>query len=106
MFPRWRWILLQLVLLGMISPQVFSASAAVDVPHISQAPKLEDFEGMAPKGAAAQLQHVTNFIENHPSDGKPATERTEAYLGHNAIPVQFSEEDFETYRRALQALPD
>ena len=83
MFRRWRWILLQPIVLAMISPQVSSASGAVDVPHISQAPKLEDFEGMAPKGAAAQLQHVTNFIENHPSDGKPATERTEAYLGYD-----------------------
>jgi hypothetical protein len=38
---------------------------------------------MAPQGAAAELQRVTDFIQNQPSDGKPATERTDAYLGYD-----------------------
>ena len=36
-----------------------------------------------PNGAAVQLQKVTNFIQNQPSDGKPATERTEGYMGYD-----------------------
>ena len=35
------------------------------------------------KGPAAELQKVTDFIQNQPSDGKPATERTDAYLGYD-----------------------
>ena len=38
---------------------------------------------MVPNGAAQQLQKVTGFIQNQPSDGKPATERTDAYLGYD-----------------------
>ena len=57
--------------------------ATIKIPRVTQAPKLEDFEGMAANGAAAQLQKVTNFIQNQPSDGKPATERTEGYMGYD-----------------------
>ena len=38
---------------------------------------------MAPHGAAAGLERVTGFMQNQPSDGKPATERTDAYLGYD-----------------------
>jgi hypothetical protein len=59
------------------------AATSIKIPRISAAPKLEDFEGMAPSGAAAELQQVTGFIQNQPSDGKPGTERTDAYLGYD-----------------------
>lgn len=48
------------------------------------APKLADFEGMEPHGAALQLKKVEGFIQRDPSDGKPGTQRTEAYLGYTA----------------------
>lgn len=38
---------------------------------------------MRPNGAATELQRVTDFIQNQPSDGKPATQRTEGYLGYD-----------------------
>ena len=38
---------------------------------------------MRPTGAATQLQHVTGFLQNYPSDGKPGTEPTDAYLGYD-----------------------
>jgi hypothetical protein len=39
---------------------------------------------MAAHGAAAsELQRVSGFIQNQPSDGKPATEPTDAYLGYD-----------------------
>ena len=38
---------------------------------------------MTPHGAAQQLQRVTGFIQNQPSDGKPATDRTDAYVGYD-----------------------
>ena len=67
----------------MAWPQVCHATTSVVVPRVNQASKLEDFEGMTPKGAAVQLQHVTSFIQNHPFDGKQPTERSEAYLGYD-----------------------
>lgn len=60
-----------------------AATTSIKIPRVSQAPKLEDFEGMTAHGAGAELQRVTNFIQNQPSDGKPATERTDAYLGYD-----------------------
>jgi len=88
---KWRLLLLPgcgAILLAFASPglcQVASITATVlKIPLIKQAPKLEDFESMQPNGAAAQMQRITNFIQNQPSDGKPATERTEGYIGYDA----------------------
>lgn len=53
------------------------------IPHISKAPKLEDFEDMAPRGDATEMQKVTGFIQKSPDDGKPATENTDAYFGYD-----------------------
>lgn len=59
------------------------AVTSISVPRVKQAPRLEDFEDMAPHGAAQELQKVEGFIQNQPSDGKPGTERTDAYLGYD-----------------------
>lgn len=39
---------------------------------------------MEPHGAALQLKKVDVFIQQEPEDGKPATQRTEAFLGYDA----------------------
>ncbi len=39
---------------------------------------------MTPRGNSAQLAKVTDFIQQQPSDGKPATQRTDVYLGYDA----------------------
>ena len=54
------------------------------IPRVSVAPKLEDFEDMAPHGAATQLKQISDFTQNSPSDGKPPTERTDVYGGYDA----------------------
>lgn len=59
------------------------AATELKIPRVTHPPKLEDFETMAPNGAVTDLQRVTGFIQNQPSDGKPATERTDAYLGYD-----------------------
>ena len=38
---------------------------------------------MIPHGAAEALSHAAEFIQKSPSDGKAATERTDAYLGYD-----------------------
>ena len=53
------------------------------VPLITEGLKLSDFVSMAPKpGLKEQLQEISGFIQNTPSDGQPATEKTEVWLGH------------------------
>ena len=61
----------------------FCSTATLKIPRIEKAPSLEDFESMAPNGAALALEKVSGFLQNQPSDGKPATDRTEAYLGYD-----------------------
>ncbi len=67
----------------MLAMRAFAADTVLRIPRITRAPKLEDFEAIAPAKAVEQLAHVDTFIQKNPSDGKPATERTEAYLGYD-----------------------
>ena len=56
----------------------------VHVPRVERAPALEDFLGMEPaNGMGAQMVKVTDFVQQEPTDGDPATQRTEAYLGYD-----------------------
>lgn len=53
------------------------------VPLIAEGLKLSDFAGMKPRPELKdKLLKITGFIQNAPSDGKPATEETEVWLGH------------------------
>jgi len=60
-----------------------AAPASIRIPRVSSPPRLEDFEAMAPRGNSTQLAKVTDFIQRQPSDGKPATQRTDVYLGYD-----------------------
>jgi hypothetical protein len=52
------------------------------VPLLDGPITLRDFAGMEPKpGLKDQLGHLTQFIQNTPADGAPATELTDVYLG-------------------------
>ncbi len=55
----------------------------IRIPRVSVAPRLEDFVDMQPRGAATQLRKLTDFTQNAPSDGKPATQPTEVYVGYD-----------------------
>jgi hypothetical protein len=80
---HWRWSLPQAIVLAFVCSQPCLAADSVDIPRLVQAPKSEDFDGMTPHGAAARLRHITSFIQRTPSDGKPATERTDAFFGYD-----------------------
>jgi hypothetical protein len=63
---------------------VSSDLRSVEVPRLSKAPALADFEGMQPHGTAAlEMAMVSDFIQSEPSDGKKATQKTEVYLGYD-----------------------
>jgi hypothetical protein len=50
------------------------------IPHVQRAPKLEDFLENHPREAELT---VTDFRQNTPGDGTPATESTTAYLSYD-----------------------
>lgn len=57
-------------------------SSDVTVPELDHGLTLADFEGMEPRpDLRARLTHVGGFIQNTPTDGAPATERTQVWLG-------------------------
>jgi hypothetical protein len=71
------------------APSISPAPAAIQVnnqlviPHLNAAPKLEDFETMAPASDDAKaMAAVTGFVQREPKDGAPATQKTVAYVGY------------------------
>ena len=54
-----------------------------NVPLLAEGLQLSDFAGMKPRPKLKdKLLKITGFIQNSPSDGKPATEETEVWLGY------------------------
>jgi hypothetical protein len=61
-------------------------SATLDIPRLTRAPRFEEFLGMRPPAdLAAEMSMVTGFVQRQPSDGRPASERTEVYLGYDDL---------------------
>jgi hypothetical protein len=62
-----------------------SESSVIDIPRVERPPALEDFLAMPDNGAELPLPlaRVEGFIQQEPSDGKPATQRTVVYLGYD-----------------------
>jgi len=57
--------------------------SAPEIPKLSIAPKLADFEGMEPTtDLARSMLKIDKFIQRDPHDGAPVSQRTEAYLGY------------------------
>lgn len=57
--------------------------AHVRIPKLDAEPQFRDFlESPIRSRAAREMFRVSNFIQRNPEDGKPATERTTAYLGY------------------------
>jgi hypothetical protein len=55
----------------------------VRVPLLDAPLKLSEFRGMEPSPELAKrLGHIDNFIQQVPSDGQAATQRTEVWMGH------------------------
>jgi hypothetical protein len=70
-------------------PNLLRSSDAT-VPLIAQPLHLSDFEGMQPReDLRPKLQHLTTFIQQHPNDGAPATERTEIWFARTTSALYF-----------------
>ncbi len=58
--------------------------AQVKIQRVTSPPPLEDFLQMKPSPAwEGKMAKVDQFIQAYPSDGEPASQRTEAYLGYD-----------------------
>ncbi len=59
-------------------------------PLIDSPLHLTDFPGMRPRAdLRARLAHVSDFIQNSPFDGQPATEKTEVWMAHTKSTLYF-----------------
>ena len=59
-------------------------------PLIDSPLHLTDFPNMAPRAdLRARLAHVSDFIQNSPFDGQPATEKTEVWMAHTKSTLYF-----------------
>ena len=81
-------LVLALVLCAPLSPAAESPPAGprpeLVIPRVDRPPTLEDFLEMRPnREVDGHLAKVTDFIQREPSDGEPATQRTEVYLGYD-----------------------
>ena len=62
----------------------FAADSGINITRIESEPSFEDFAGMRPSTALARsMTKVENFIQREPYDGRPATQRTEVYIGYD-----------------------
>jgi len=60
------------------------AAPTLSIPLLNQEPELSDFAGMSPSTALArQMAKMENFVQREPTDGAPASQRTEVYLGYD-----------------------
>ena len=58
-----------------------STPRTLRIPRVERPPKLEEFETMEP--SRHDLVKVTGFIQHSPTDGSPATQRTDVYMGYD-----------------------
>lgn len=70
---------------ALLSPILTSAAEnGISIPRIEREPTLEDFAGMRPGTELARsMTVVENFIQREPYDGRPASQRTEVYIGYD-----------------------
>jgi hypothetical protein len=65
-------------------------SSDATVPLIAQPLHLSDFEGMQPRAdLRPRLGHLTDFIQQDPNDGMPATEKTEIWFARTTSALYF-----------------
>ena len=64
-------------------PSLANELSSQDVPRLTEAPKISDFEGMAPATELARkMLMVEKFLQRNPKDGAAVTQHTQAYLGY------------------------
>ncbi|MGD0832073.1 MAG: carbohydrate binding family 9 domain-containing protein [Terracidiphilus sp.] len=66
------------------------AAAPLIVPLLADPLRLSDFSGMQPRVELKdKLLKISNFIQNYPKDGQPATEKTDVWAGYTKSVLYF-----------------
>ena len=81
---RVSWEILLCCCLVLAAAARLHAADSIVLPRVTHPPRISDFENMAPNGAALELKKLTGFLQQQPSDGQPATQRTEGYVGYDS----------------------
>ena len=84
------WRRRELWLLAMLWIAAMSQLRAQDlqtktlsIPRLAQKPTLADFEGMEPSSELARaMKKIDHFVQRNPTNGAPASQRTEGYIGY------------------------
>src|SRR5579864_5069692 len=63
------------------APIIKAPTRTIQIPFIARPPKMEEFESMQP--ARADMVKITGFIQQFPTDGAQANQRTEVYMGYD-----------------------
>lgn len=75
-----------------VTPQAPKGAPPSDfkVPLVTEPLRLSDFVGMEPKPELKnKLVKITGFIQNTPSDGDPATQKTDVWIAHTKSTIYF-----------------
>ena len=59
------------IVVGALSLDGLADARNANIPRVAAAPKLEDFEEMAPHGAATQLNKISDFTQVLPTANLP-----------------------------------
>ncbi len=83
-------------------------AAEVTVPRLEGAPKLEDFLTMQPVGeVATHMAKVPGeFVQREPSDGAPASQKTDVYLSYDRKNLYLVFVAFDTDAKSVRARLD
>ena len=75
---------LSTVVAALTPTLLVAAENGISIPRIDSEPSFADFASMQPSSELARsMTKVENFIQREPSDGRPATQRTEVYIGYD-----------------------
>ena len=76
--------LIQILFLSLLTAEAWAQSRpTLPVPLLERAPTLDDFPKLEPNEFGRRMGHASGFIQQLPTDGASATERTEAYFGYD-----------------------
>ncbi len=64
-------------------------ASVVDIPYVRQPPVLGQFRSMTADGTAPELAEVSGFIQQVPTDGAPATQKTSVFMGYDSKNLYF-----------------
>jgi hypothetical protein len=75
----------------------------MNIPRLSAPPRLEDFADMRRAAEGEALSMVDGFVQRHPRDGEPASQRTEVYAGYDDDNLYFIFVAHDTEPEAIRA---